>query len=349
MIELNKKWDGNKIRVVNDEKGRPNNRAVQRKLAGMEGALARSKVPLSEFETWYDLPEPLRDDLWEAMQKEEFGSSVEHDDRSVKWLRARQKKNDEFVNDATMEIAERIGVKCSLTLKSNIVAKGLVFKNTRPQEKINDIPLGEANFQVQIDTVIKPNPPLPVPVGDLRFVKDEEKLDLLRSEKARKDNKGKQIKDFGVVAKMCKILQYYGVDNNYDNKDCKLIVGPIESNDGLRSSKEEFWDSGALPATTPAPLPASSTPSGGDVDETDDFDVFYLIFMDKVPRSILPEHYLWRALASVRAGQQEILVSTREVLASNEVIQGSLHQLLEANGVRPNKVLIKNASQSKKF
>ncbi|KAF9597633.1 hypothetical protein IFM89_020193 [Coptis chinensis] len=41
-------------------------------------------------------------------KKEEFGSSVEHDDRSVKWLRARQKKNGEFVNDATMEIAERI-------------------------------------------------------------------------------------------------------------------------------------------------------------------------------------------------------------------------------------------------
>ncbi|KAF9619337.1 hypothetical protein IFM89_006524 [Coptis chinensis] len=85
MIELNKKWDGNKIRVVYDEKGRPNNRVVRRKLA-----------------------EPLRDDLWEAMQKEEFGSSREHDDRSVKWLRARQKKNGEFVNDATMEIAERI-------------------------------------------------------------------------------------------------------------------------------------------------------------------------------------------------------------------------------------------------
>ncbi|KAF9592418.1 hypothetical protein IFM89_014908 [Coptis chinensis] len=68
MIELNKKWDGNKIRVAYDEKGRPNNRVVRRKLAGMEGALARSKVPLSEFETWHDLPEPLRDDLWEAMQ-----------------------------------------------------------------------------------------------------------------------------------------------------------------------------------------------------------------------------------------------------------------------------------------
>ncbi|KAF9595948.1 hypothetical protein IFM89_006229 [Coptis chinensis] len=40
-------------------------------------------------------------------KKEELGSSVEHDDRSVKWLRARQKKNGEFVNDATMEIAEK--------------------------------------------------------------------------------------------------------------------------------------------------------------------------------------------------------------------------------------------------
>ncbi|KAF9595355.1 hypothetical protein IFM89_000273 [Coptis chinensis] len=251
MIELNKKWDGNKIRVVYDEKGRPNNRVVRRKLAGMEGALARSKVPLSEFETWHDLPEPLRDDLWEAMQKEEFGSSVEHDDRSVKWLRARQKKNGEFVNDATMEIAERIvedrdtlskmlpnleistpkvkdlwypkmkktptnhefstpkegdgdfdapekasndkksnkqGVKCSLTLtlESNIVAKGSVFKNTRPQENINDIPLGEANFR-------------------------EEKHDLLGSEKARKDNKGKQIKDFGVVAKSKKALPNFEI------------------------------------------------------------------------------------------------------------------------------------------
>ncbi|KAF9622318.1 hypothetical protein IFM89_031121 [Coptis chinensis] len=71
-------------------------------------------------------------------------------------------------------LGEHNGVKCSLalTLKSNIVAKGLVFKNTRPQEKINDIPLGEANYRVQIDTVIKPGLLLPVPVGDLRFVKD---------------------------------------------------------------------------------------------------------------------------------------------------------------------------------
>ncbi|KAF9598515.1 hypothetical protein IFM89_028047 [Coptis chinensis] len=155
MIELNKKWDGNKIRVVYDEKGKPNNRVVRRKLAGMEGALARSK-------------------------KEEFDSSVEHDDRSVKWLRARQKKNGEFVNDATMEIAKRIAIKCSLALRSkgNIVAKGLLFKKTDPK-------YGTALWAWPKEFVI---------VGDV-------------------------IKDFGVVAKSKKALPNFAISTPQEKEE----------------------------------------------------------------------------------------------------------------------------------
>ncbi|KAF9612888.1 hypothetical protein IFM89_004304 [Coptis chinensis] len=141
MIELNKKWDGNKIRVVYDEKGRPNNRVVRRKLARMEGALARSK-------------------------KEEFGSSREHDDRSVKWLRARQKKND------------------------------------------------LSNIQVEDgDTLSKMLPNLEISTPK------EEKHDLLGSEKARKDNKGKQIKDFGVMAKSKKTLPNFEISTPQEKEE----------------------------------------------------------------------------------------------------------------------------------
>ncbi|KAF9593558.1 hypothetical protein IFM89_024176 [Coptis chinensis] len=207
MIELNKKWDGNKIRVVYDEKGRPNNRVVRRKLVGMEGALARSKVPLSEFETWHDLPEPLRDDLWEAMQKEEFGSSVEHDDRSVKWLRARQKKNGEFVNDATMEIAERI------------VEDGDTLSKMLPNLEISTPKEGDGDF----DAPEKAS-------NDKKSNKQEEKHDLLGSEKARKDNKGKQIKDFGVVAKSKKALPNFEIST------------PQETLDEMERSIREYGD-----------------------------------------------------------------------------------------------------------
>ncbi|KAF9619040.1 hypothetical protein IFM89_004398 [Coptis chinensis] len=144
----------------------------------MEGALARSKVPLSEFETWHDLPEPLRDDLWEAIWEGDGDFDASEKARNNKKSRKQVKDagilktkktptNQEFSTpkegDGDFDAPEKArndkqsnkqGVKCSLalTLKSNIVDKGLVFKNTRPQETINDIPLGEANFQVQIDT-----------------------------------------------------------------------------------------------------------------------------------------------------------------------------------------------------
>ncbi|KAF9602046.1 hypothetical protein IFM89_024803 [Coptis chinensis] len=148
MIELNKKWDGNKIRVAYDEKGRPNNRVVRRKLAGMEGALARSKVPLSEFETWHDLPEPLRDDLWEAMQVED----------------------------------------------------GDTFSKMLPNLEISTPKVKDAIPKMK-----------KTPTNHEFSTPKEEKHDLLGSEKARKDNKGKQIKDFGVVAKSKKALPNFEI------------------------------------------------------------------------------------------------------------------------------------------
>ncbi|KAF9614955.1 hypothetical protein IFM89_021385 [Coptis chinensis] len=306
MIELNKKWDGNKIRVAYDEKGRPNNRVVRRKLAGMEGALARSKVPLSEFETWHDLPEPLRDDLWEAMQslksihfavrfsnnitmrlrnprdlwinmrlsscvrKKSSVPSREHDDRSVKWLRACQKKNGEFVNDATMEIAEK-------NYLSNIqVEDGDTFSKMLPNLEISTPKEGDGDFDAsekarnykksrkQVKDAIPKMKKTPTnhefstpkegdgdfdapekASNDKKSNKQEEKHDLLGSEKARKDNKGKQIKDFGVVAKSKKALPNFEIstpqekEETLDEMECSIreygdmLDNTMESSDNI--------------------------------------------------------------------------------------------------------------------
>ncbi|KAF9619393.1 hypothetical protein IFM89_006580 [Coptis chinensis] len=218
-----------KLELPMMKKGRPNNRVVmEKKLAGMEGALARSKVPLSEFETWHDLPEPLRDDLWEAMQKEEFGSSVEHDDRSVKWLRARQKKNGEFVNDTTMEIAKK---NYLLNIQ---VEDGDTFSKMLPNLEISTPKEGDGDF----DAPEKAS-------NDKKSNKQEEKHDLLGSEKARKDNKGKQIKDFGVVAKSKKALPNFEIstpqekEETLDEMECSIreygdmLDNTMESSDNI--------------------------------------------------------------------------------------------------------------------
>ncbi|KAF9604999.1 hypothetical protein IFM89_012955, partial [Coptis chinensis] len=134
---------------------------------------------------------------WVAFRKEEFGSSVEHDDRSVKWLRDRQKKNGEFLNDATMEIVERI------------VEDGDTLSKMLPNLEISTPKVKDAGIPKMKKT----------PTNHEFSTPKEEKHDLLGLEKARKDNKGKQIKDFGVVAKSKKALPNFKISTPQEKEE----------------------------------------------------------------------------------------------------------------------------------
>ncbi|KAF9613729.1 hypothetical protein IFM89_010171 [Coptis chinensis] len=76
MLEMTKNWDGKVITVEYDKKGRPTPRAVRRKIAGYEGALARVMVPLNAFSDWRKLKDfwggQLEKDLWATMQEKPF-------------------------------------------------------------------------------------------------------------------------------------------------------------------------------------------------------------------------------------------------------------------------------------
>ncbi|KAF9613525.1 hypothetical protein IFM89_008442 [Coptis chinensis] len=79
MLEMTKNWDGKVITVEYDQKGRPTPRAVRRKIAGYEGALARVMVPLNAFSDWRKLKDfwggQLEKDLWATMQFREHPPS----------------------------------------------------------------------------------------------------------------------------------------------------------------------------------------------------------------------------------------------------------------------------------
>lgn len=68
MHALSRKWDGIKINVEFNGKGKPIGQKVRTKLSGWEGALARALIPLSDFQTWKKAPDELLNILWAAIQ-----------------------------------------------------------------------------------------------------------------------------------------------------------------------------------------------------------------------------------------------------------------------------------------
>ncbi|RVX11382.1 hypothetical protein CK203_019588 [Vitis vinifera] len=83
--------------------------------------IARTMVPI-RYNTWRDVPEQLKDKLWDSIEIIEVGS-IESIDRSLLWKRAMQKKNGSY-DDVVILVVEKIDELMKESQESGISYSG---------------------------------------------------------------------------------------------------------------------------------------------------------------------------------------------------------------------------------